>query len=168
MNVVPDSAAAPLPNAVAPQSSGTAWVAMTAPGVGSVWDKTAIEARVDPAQAQTKLGTSLSKSVPLDGEMALTLQNGTSVVQQGLAQVTGLSARPARNFESDQSAKLSLTDTGTSLIAAQSLSSTDDKWLRKVGAEQKLFGEVSVAGTVSETLTGTLNRSVTAGFKHSW
>ncbi len=32
----------------APQSSGTAWAAITAPGVGSIWDKTAIEARVDP------------------------------------------------------------------------------------------------------------------------
>ena len=32
----------------APQSSGTAWAAITAPGVGSIWDKTAVEARVDP------------------------------------------------------------------------------------------------------------------------
>ncbi|WP_370691188.1 hypothetical protein [Bradyrhizobium sp.] len=31
------------------QSSGSAWAAITAPGVGSIWDKTAIEARVDPA-----------------------------------------------------------------------------------------------------------------------
>jgi hypothetical protein len=48
-----------------PQSSGTAWAAITAPGVGSIWDKTAIEARVDPSQEQSKLGTSLSKSLPL-------------------------------------------------------------------------------------------------------
>ncbi len=34
----------------APQSSGTAWAAITAPGIGSIWDKTAIEARVDPAR----------------------------------------------------------------------------------------------------------------------
>ena len=32
------------------QSSGAAWAAMTAPGVGSIWDQTAIEARVDPSQ----------------------------------------------------------------------------------------------------------------------
>ena len=31
-----------------PQSSGTAWAAVTAPGAGSIWDKTAVEARVDP------------------------------------------------------------------------------------------------------------------------
>jgi hypothetical protein len=48
-----------------PQSSGTAWAAITAPGVASIWDKTSLEARVDPGSDQSKLGTSLSKSVPL-------------------------------------------------------------------------------------------------------
>lgn len=48
-----------------PQSGGTAWAAITAPGVGSIWDKTAVEARVDPSQEQGKLGTSVSKSLPL-------------------------------------------------------------------------------------------------------
>ena len=49
-----------------PQSSGTAWAAITAPGVASIWDQTAVEARVDPGSEQSKLGTSLSKSVPLE------------------------------------------------------------------------------------------------------
>ena len=31
-----------------PQSSGTAWAAISAPGVASIWDKTSVEARVDP------------------------------------------------------------------------------------------------------------------------
>ena len=38
---------------------------VTAPGVGSIWDKTSVEARVDPGADQSKLGTSLSKSLPL-------------------------------------------------------------------------------------------------------
>ncbi len=67
----------------APQSSGTAWAAVTAPGVGSIWDKTAIEARVDPSQESSKLGTSLSKSLPLSEQYSLTLQNGYNVIQQG-------------------------------------------------------------------------------------
>ncbi|HEY0569779.1 MAG TPA: hypothetical protein VGD13_16870, partial [Xanthobacteraceae bacterium] len=33
-----------------PQSNGSAWAAITAPGVGGIWDKTAVEARVDAAQ----------------------------------------------------------------------------------------------------------------------
>lgn len=151
------------------QSSGAAWAAMTAPGVGTIWDQTAIEARVDPLQDQGKFGTSLSKSVPLGGnQYSLTLQNGVNVIQQGAAPTIGYNGRPTRSYETDQSAKLSIADTGTSLVAGQTLSTTDDKWLRKVGAEQKLFGGVNVTATVSETLQGPANKSLTAGFKHSW
>jgi hypothetical protein len=164
-----------------PQSSGTAWAAVTAPGIGSIWDKTAIEARLDPSQGQSKLGTSLSKSLPLNGQYSLTLQNGYNIIQQGFAPVPGhgsllcadcvnLSApgHPARNYETEQSAKLSITATGTSFIAGQTLSSADDKWLRKIGAEQKLFGDVSISGTIGETPYGITNKSLTAGFKRSW
>ncbi len=77
------------------QSSGTAWAAITAPGVGSIWDKTAIEARVDPAQEQGKLGTSLSKSLPLGEQYSLTLQNGYNVIQQGIVPVPGIAAHPS-------------------------------------------------------------------------
>ena len=151
-----------------PQSSGTAWAAITAPGVGSIWDKTSVEARVDPSQESSKLGTSLSKSLPLSEQYSLTLQNGYNVTQQGIVAVPGIAGRPVRNYETEQSAKLSITDTGTSLIAGQTLSSTDDKWLRKIGAEQKLFGGVTISGTIGETASGAANKSLTAGFKKSW
>ena len=49
-----------------PQSGGTAWAAVTAPGAGTVWDKTAVEARINPNTDQSKLGTSISKQVPLE------------------------------------------------------------------------------------------------------
>jgi hypothetical protein len=150
------------------QSSGTAWAAITAPGVASIWDKTAVEARLDPSQEQSKLGTSLSKSLPLNEQYSLTLQNGYNVVQQGVMPVPGIAGRPVRNYQTEQSAKLSITDTGTSFIAGQTLSSADDKWLRKIGAEQKLFGDVSISGSIGETAQGTANKSLTAGFRHSW
>ncbi|HEY8338030.1 MAG TPA: hypothetical protein VIQ05_29915 [Tardiphaga sp.] len=151
------------------QSGGTAWAAVTAPGVGSIWDKTAIEARIDPGQDQSKLATTFSKSMPLAGnQYSLTLQNGYNVVQQAGLPVIGFNGRPTRSYETDQSAKLRLNDTGTSLIAGQSLSTVDDKWLRKVGAEQQIFGGVNISATVSETLQGPANKSLTAGFKRSW
>ena len=71
-------------------------------------------------------------------------------------------------IETDQSAKVTLTDTGTSITAGQSLSTTDDKWLRKVGAEQKLFDGVTISGSIGETAQGTANKSISAGFKRSW
>jgi hypothetical protein len=152
----------------APQSSGTAWATLTAPGVGSIWDKTAIDARVDPAQEQSKLGTSLSKSLPLSEQYSLTLQNGYNVIQQGIVPVPGIAPHPMRNYQTEQSAKLSIADTGTSFMAGQTLSTTDDKWLRKIGAEQKLFGGVNISGSIGETAQGASNKSLTAGFKHSW
>ncbi|HTG07270.1 MAG TPA: hypothetical protein VK635_24905 [Bradyrhizobium sp.] len=150
------------------QSTGTAWAAITAPGLGSIWDKTAVEARVDPSQEQSKLGTSLSKSLPLSEQYSLTLQNGYNVIQQGVVPVPGIPGRPVRNYETDQSAKLSITDTGTSFIAGQTLSSADDRWLHKIGAEQKLFGDISILGSIGETTLGTSNKRLTAGFKRSW
>jgi hypothetical protein len=152
----------------APQSSGTAWAAITAPGVGSIWDKTAVEARVDPVQEQSKLGTSFSKSLPLNEQYSLTLQDGYNLTQQGMVPVPGIAGRPLRNHETEQSAKLSIADTGTSLIAGQTLSTTDDRWLRKIGAEQKLFGDVSLSASIGETPLGIANKSLTAGFKRSW
>jgi hypothetical protein len=150
------------------QSAGSAWAAMTAPGLSSIWDRTAIEARVDPSEVQSRLGTSLSKSVTLDERTSLTLQNGSNLIHQGTAPIPGITGHAARNYALDQSAKLSIADTGTSLIAGQTLSSSDDKWLRKIGAEQKLFGGVSVSGSIGETLQGTANKSISAGFKRSW
>ncbi|MFB6415049.1 MULTISPECIES: hypothetical protein [Bradyrhizobium] len=152
-----------------PQSSGSAWAAATAPGAGSIWDKTAVEARVDPGAEQSKIGASLIKSVPLSGDTSLTLQNGYSVNQQGTTAVPGIGGHiTTRNYETDQSAKVTLGDTGTSITAGQTLSTTDDKWLRKVGAEQKLFDNVTVSGSVGETSQGAINKSLTAGFKKSW
>lgn len=149
------------------QSSGTAWAAVTAPGVGSIWDRTAIEARVDPSQDNSRLGTSLSKSVTLDERTSLTLQNGTTLIQHGLAPIPGIPGQ-TRNTTMDQSAKLSIADTGTGFIAGQTLSSSDDRWLRKIGAEQKLFGGVSVSGAIGETPQGAANKSISAGFRRSW
>ncbi|WP_407178443.1 hypothetical protein [Bradyrhizobium sp. STM 3562] len=151
-----------------PQSGGTAWAAITAPGAGALWDKTSVEARVDPSQDQSKIGASISKSVPLSGQYSLTLQNGYDVTEQGAVPLPGIGARSSRGFDTDQSAKLDIGDTGTSLVAGQSLSSSDDRWLRKFGAEQKLTDGVTISGSIGETAQGVTNKSVTAGFRRSW
>ena len=90
--------------------------------------------------------------MPLSDSYSLTLQNGYNVIQQGLVPVPGVPAHPSRNYETDQSAKLAIGDTGTSFTAGRSLSSSDDKWLGKVGAEQKLFDGVTISGSIGETV----------------
>ncbi len=151
-----------------PQSSGSAWATATAPGAGAIWDKTAVEARVDPGADNSKLGASLTKSVPLSNDYSLTLQSGYNVVQQGTTPIPGIAGRTTRSYETDQSAKVTIDDTGTSFIAGQALSTTDDKWLRKFGAQQKLFDNVTVSGSVGETAQGTTDKSLKAGYKKSW
>ena len=143
---------------------------MTAPGLGFLWDKTSIEAHMDPSQDQSKFGTSLEKTLPLAGDTALTLQNGYRVTQQSLTPMVGPAERATRNYEIDQSAKFSLNTTGTSFIAGQTLSTAtaEEKWLRKVGAEQKILGGVSVTGTIAERADGVADRSLKAGYKYSW
>lgn len=151
------------------RSTGTAWAAMTAPGVGAIWDTTAIEARVDPFAERSKVGTSLSKSLPIDNNhYTLTLQNGFNVQQQSF--VPGLPGprHTASTYEMDRSAKFSINQTGTSLIAGQTLSTTDERWLGRFGAEQKLLGDINVTGSVSQMPDGMLNKSISAGFKRSW
>jgi hypothetical protein len=151
-----------------PQSSGTAWAAITAPGVASIWDKTSVEARVDPGTDQTRFGTSISKSVPLADQYSLTLQNGYNLIQQGVVPVPGIISHPSRSYEADQSARLSINDSGTSFIAGQTLATGDDKWLHRIGAEQKLFDGITISGSIGETAQGPANKSLTAGFKRSW
>jgi hypothetical protein len=148
-----------------PQSSGTAWASVTAPGVAAIWDKTMVEARVDPSQDQGRLGTSLSKSLTLSEQYSLTIQNGYNMTE-GLAPTAGPAGRTT--YATEQSAKLGITDSGTSFSAAQTLSTTDDRWLRKIGAEQKIVGGFNISGSIAETPLGIANKSVSAGFKQSW
>jgi hypothetical protein len=68
----------------------------------------------------------------------VTLQNGYNMPQQGMVPLPGVAAHSTRNYETDQSAKLKIEDTGTSITARQTISSADEKWLRKFGAKQKI------------------------------
>jgi hypothetical protein len=148
-----------------PQSSGTAWASASAGGVASIWDKTTVEARIDPSQDQGRLGTSLSKSLTLGEQYSLTLQNGYNMIQ-GFAPLPGSAGRTT--YETEQSAKLGIADTGTSFSAGQSLSTADDRWLRRIGAEQKIVGGFNISASIAETPLGIANKSVSAGFKQSW
>jgi hypothetical protein len=67
--------------AIPDQSTGVAWATVTAPGLANSlgWDQT-IETRLDPGQ-EGKLGTTLQRSVPVDDNISMTLQNGVSVTR---------------------------------------------------------------------------------------
>jgi hypothetical protein len=155
-----------LAGAVPDQSSGVAWATITAPGFEAPlgWDKTSIETRVDPSHEQGKLGTTLSRSVPLGDDVSLTLQNGVSMTR-ALPNATG----QTHSWATSQALRFNILPTDTSVSFGADISSIDDKWLRTLSAEQKLFGgPFSVTGSVSETPAGDLSKSLKAGFKRSW
>jgi hypothetical protein len=156
-----------LAGAVPDQSTGVAWANVSAPGLDMPlgWDKTVIETRVDPSQEQGKLGTLLSRSVPVGENFAVTLQNGVSVTRT----LPGPAQQPSQIWASSQALQLNLLPTDTTVSLGTSISTTDDKWLRSLSAEQKLFGgPFSLTGSVSETSTGELSKSLKAGFKRTW
>jgi hypothetical protein len=146
--------------AIPDQSTGVAWATVTAPGLANSfgWDQT-IETRLDPGQ-EGKLGTTLQRSVPVDDNVSMTLQNGMSVTR---------GAGHADGWATSQALRFDIAPTDTSVSIGADLSSTDDKWLRTLSAEQKLFGgPFSVTGSVSETPGGDISKSLRAGFKRQW
>jgi hypothetical protein len=148
-------------------SQGSAWMSARAPGVPYLSDHVALEARMNPHDA--KLGTGFSKALPLHGdEVSLTLRHGYSIIQHDAIPGLPAMAAHARSYEMDRSAQVSFAESGTSLMAGQTLAPEGDRWLNSIGAQQKLFGGISITGSVSETREGFANRSLTAGFKKSW
>jgi hypothetical protein len=155
-----------LAGAVPDQSTGIAWATVTAPGLEAPlgWDQTSIETRIDPSQGQSHLGTTLSRAVPVGDDVSLTLQNGVSVTR-ALPNASG----QAHGWASSQALRFNILPTDTSVSLGADISSTDDKWLRSLSAEQKLLGgPFSVTGSVSETATGELSKSLKAAFKRTW
>src|SRR6516164_7429210 len=146
--------------------AGAVGATITAPGFEAPlgWDKTSIETRVDPSQEQGKLGTTLSRSVPVGDDVSLTLQNGVSLTR-ALPNATG----QVHSWATSQALRFNILPTDTSVSVGADISSIDDKWLRTLSAEQKLFGgPFSVTGSVSETPTGDISKSLKAGFKRTW
>jgi len=158
-----------LPGAPQDQSTGIAWANVTAPGLGSPWswDQTSIETRLDPEQ-EGKLGMTLSRSVPVGSNVAVTLQNSYSM-SQTLAHGAAAALGPAQVYGTNQAVRFNFLPIDTTVSLGAAISSTDDKWLRSLSAEQKLFGgPVSVTGSVSESATGEFSKSLKAGFKRTW
>jgi hypothetical protein len=166
MPINPDSLS---PGAVPRSASDAAWANVTGPGYNSAWDKTSFDARFDPAHEERKVGTTLSKSVPLNEQFSVTLQNGYSMTQTPGVPYAGHDAMSS-HYGADTAAKLNMLTTGTSLSVGTAMSTIDDKWRHSLGAEQNLFGGISVKGTVTESATvgGAPDKSLTAGFKRNW
>lgn len=165
------------------RSSGSVWGNLTMPGVRPLgFDKTTLEARVDAGKDQGKLGAILSRSVPIRGDLSVTLQNSYSVTQT-LASVapaapvvpltanasTGTAvATTSPTWAADESIRLNINRSGTTLSAGAGSSTLDDQWHSKLSVEQTLLGPLKVTTSVEDAGTTASKKSITAGFKRVW
>ena len=98
------------------RTTGVGWANMTAPGLDAPlgWDKTSIETRVDPAQEQGKLATTLSRAVPVGDDVLLTLENGVSVTRT----LPGPAQPLSQSWASSQALRLNIVPTDTTFRSA--------------------------------------------------
>jgi hypothetical protein len=155
-------------------SSGALWGSVTGPSIAPlVYDKTAIDARLDPGGEQGKVGATLSRTVPLGDHLSVILRDNYSLTSrhgeaQPLTAAQTASSAPNSGWNIDRSLSLNLRSTGTTLSAGRATSSADPQWHNKLSAEQKVFGPLSVTTSITDPGTAASNKSISAGFKHTW
>ncbi len=155
------------PGAAPSTAGGAGWARAAIPGAGLI-DQATLDARLDPDSDQRRFGARFEKSIPLNPQVSVTLQNGYGVSQPLANQTLAGTTPPAQVLEIEQLAKLHVLNSGTSLFAGSKQSSVEDRRLNLFGAEQNLTGGISVSGAISETAAGGHDRSLTARFRRTW
>jgi hypothetical protein len=164
----------PLPGSLNDSGSGAAWASVGVTNLASV------DARVDPTNDQSRLGTTLKHAMPIGGKFSVTLQDTVSVTQslgapatttpQALAMAAppAPTAAPSQVWGNTPQVKFDILPTGTSLSAGVASTSTDPVTHNTLSADQKLLGPLHVTTAVTDVGEPTVNKSITAGFKLSW
>ena len=164
----PDLDALPAASQAVPSgnpSADSAWAQITLPGLG--WDKTEVEARLIPFSEQARVGTTLSRRVPVGSCLAVTMETVYALTGRFAGDhVAGDSEVASHQLEAGARVGVDVLPTATKITLGQSYSSLEHTWLRTISAEQKLFGgPLSVNGSVSETATGDLAKTISAAFR---
>jgi hypothetical protein len=157
------------------RGSGAAWATLGVPNIAS------LDARVDPAKDQRKLGTTFKHSIPVGSQFAVTLQNSYSVTETyglpsaapaDLPMMTLPTAAPGQPtppiWGNEKLAKFDVLPTGTTLSAGLASTSIDPVTHNKFSAEQKLYGGLHVTTAVTDFGQPVSHKSITAGFKLNW
>ena len=166
------------------RSSGAVWGNLTMPGLTMPglrplgFDKTSVEARVDAGKDEGKLGATLSRSVPINRDLSVTLQNSYSVKQSLPSAATGMpptanspntaGTAPAPAWGVDETVRLNVDPSGTTFSAGAGASTADTQWHNKLSMEQTLVGPLKLTTSIEDAGTITPKKSITAGFKRTW
>jgi hypothetical protein len=155
---------------------GAAWAKFTAPGFETPWswDKASFETRVDPLSQQRQVATRLSRSVPVGSNVAVTIEGSYSFMQSVTGPAVGAPPATAAPISTsiwgtDRRLQVDFLPSATTLTVGAASSSTDQKSLYTLSAEQKLFGSpLTITGTLTETPNGDYAKSLKAGFTRTW
>ncbi len=148
----------PMPGATPDKPDGAAFASL------GVTPYASVDARVDPGNRQGKLGATLSHDVPLGDGVSVTLQGHYAVSDTATPDTT--TTEPV--LSNDQSVKLAIGATGTTLSAGVSGDSVDPTTHNTLSADQKVYGPLHVTTAITDAGQPTADKRVTAGFHLTW
>jgi hypothetical protein len=163
------------------QPAGPAWSGVAAPNIRPA-GKTPFETRFEGATDDSKVGATLSRSVPLGHDLSVTWQNSYALTQPatptgysspyvsqfGFISPTGVVGQSSENREIDQSLRFKVAPFGTTFSAGAATSATDTQWHNRLSIEQSLPGSFNITTSIDEPGTTESRKSITAGFKKVW
>jgi hypothetical protein len=154
-----------LPGTTTSAGSGSAWANVAVPDVATV------EVRAEPANDYDKVGTKLERSLPLGKSLSMTMQGSvgfTELRAPTITQTVSNALPSARQFDTDKSVQLNILPTGTTLLAGSSTATGDPVTHRRLSAAQKIYGPLSITGSVYDVGQPTSSASITAGLNFTW
>jgi hypothetical protein len=141
---------------------------------------TSVDARVDPNSDQGRVATTFKHSLALGDAFSVSLQSRASLTESLGTPQPGASdiplrvaigestAPPARVWGNENVAKLDILSTGTTLGAGLSATSTDPLTHNTLSAEQKIYGPLGLATTVTDVGRASESKSLSARLKLTW
>ncbi len=151
----------PPPGATRDSGSSAAWASL------GVTRFATVDARIEPGSEQGKLGTTIEHSIPLGDDVSVTLR-GRCAVSDTLAAPPTTPQQPAPVLSNEQTVKLNIASTGTTLSAGVRADSADPATHNTLSADQRVYGPLHVTTAINDVGEPTSSKSVSAGFKLTW
>lgn len=164
------------------RSTGAVWGNLSVPVLRPLgFDKTSVEARLDAGKDEGKVDATMSRSMPLNEDVSVTLQNKYSVTRSlagGTIATPGIPSaaivppatapQSAPIWAADESVRFNVNPSGTTFAAGAVSSTADGQWHNKLSVEQTLVGPLKLTTSVENAGSSASNKSITAGFKRTW
>lgn len=148
-------------------------------GAGSAWANVAVphlatvEVRAEPANDYDKIGTRLERTLALGKSLSVTMQSSFDFTDLHASQsVTAVNVLPStaatRVFDADKSLQLNILSSGTTLSAGSTSITGDPVTHNRVTAAQRIYGPLTVTGSINDVGQSTSSKSISAGLNLSW